>query len=189
MLELDLELKNNTMKKLLILLLVSISISAVAQDTAIKQYENAPRKFKKGVDKMLTPYLQLKDAFVKEENATIVSSATEITDKLNAISIKGLSAEQLSYFNEHKAAINSQCQKLTNDSFGMEQKRLYFEKLTHSVYAIVKSFKANGIELYRQYCPMAINGKGAFWLSNRDIIINPYFGKKMLNCGDVVEVL
>ena len=30
------------------------------------------------------------------------------------------------------------------------------------------------------YCPMA----DANWLQKEDAIINPYFGKKMLNCGE-----
>ena len=38
-------------------------------------------------------------------------------------------------------------------------------------------------KLYYQYCPMAFNNKGAYWLSNEEAIRNPYFGDKMLKCG------
>jgi len=44
-----------------------------------------------------------------------------------------------------------------------------------------------GVKLYRQYCPMAFQNKGAYWLSSEKKIMNPYFGDKMLHCGVVKE--
>ena len=38
---------------------------------------------------------------------------------------------------------------------------------------------------YRQFCPMAFDFKGAFWLSDSEEILNPYFGEEMLTCGNV----
>ena len=39
--------------------------------------------------------------------------------------------------------------------------------------------------LYQQYCPMYNNNKGGMWLSASEEIKNPYYGAKMLNCGEV----
>jgi hypothetical protein len=36
---------------------------------------------------------------------------------------------------------------------------------------------------------MAFNNKGDFWLSDNEEVLNPYFGDKMLRCGEVVEVI
>jgi Cu(I)/Ag(I) efflux system membrane fusion protein len=36
---------------------------------------------------------------------------------------------------------------------------------------------------------MAKNGKGAFWLSEIRNIRNPYFGNKMIDCGETKETL
>jgi Cu(I)/Ag(I) efflux system membrane fusion protein len=36
---------------------------------------------------------------------------------------------------------------------------------------------------------MAFNDKGAYWLSDKEAIRNPYFGDKMLTCGSVEETL
>jgi len=44
-------------------------------------------------------------------------------------------------------------------------------------------------EVYKQYCPMAFDGKGAFWLSSSEEIRNPYYGDKMLKCGRVEETI
>jgi hypothetical protein len=36
---------------------------------------------------------------------------------------------------------------------------------------------------------MAFDDKGAYWLSAESEIKNPYFGKKMLECGEVTDSL
>jgi len=42
---------------------------------------------------------------------------------------------------------------------------------------------------YYQYCPMAFDNKGAYWISNETEIRNPYFGEKMLKCGENKDTL
>jgi len=44
-----------------------------------------------------------------------------------------------------------------------------------------------GQVLYKDFCPMYNDGKGAFWLSETKKISNPYFGKSMSTCGVVKE--
>jgi membrane fusion protein, copper/silver efflux system len=44
-------------------------------------------------------------------------------------------------------------------------------------------------QVYRQFCPMANNDKGAFWLSLDEKINNPYYGSSMLTCGEVKEII
>ena len=44
-------------------------------------------------------------------------------------------------------------------------------------------------KLFVQFCPMADNNTGAFWISREDQILNPYFGDMMLNCGSVEEII
>ncbi len=57
------------------------------------------------------------------------------------------------------------------------------------MYALVKNFTASQTDVYLQYCPMAANGNGAYWLSDNKIVFNPYFGDRMLHCGSVKEVI
>ncbi|MDC7997420.1 DUF3347 domain-containing protein [Gilvibacter sediminis] len=75
--------------------------------------------------------------------------------------------------------------------FVMESKEIAaqrdgFNKLT----PIVEQMVVDNIEggaVYKQYCPMAFNNTGAYWLSNSKEIYNPYFGDMMLNCGRVSD--
>jgi hypothetical protein len=53
----------------------------------------------------------------------------------------------------------------------------------------VKSSKVVSGSLFVEYCPMANNNEGGFWLSNEKEIKNPYFGDMMLKCGSVKETI
>lgn len=46
----------------------------------------------------------------------------------------------------------------------------------------------NGQVLYLEFCPMADDNKGSFWLSYDKEIANPFFGQSMLTCGEVKKV-
>lgn len=64
------------------------------------------------------------------------------------------------------------------------------EKLNGLSLALVDAFKKSKIEsgvVYKQYCPMANDGNGGYWLANESQIKNPYYGASMLKCGSVEE--
>jgi Cu(I)/Ag(I) efflux system membrane fusion protein len=71
----------------------------------------------------------------------------------------------------------------------IEVKRIYFRQVSDAVYAISAAAKLSNAGVYRQYCPMAFNDEGAYWLSNSRDIQNPYFGRKMKECGEVTDSL
>lgn len=70
-----------------------------------------------------------------------------------------------------------------------EVKRVHFEQVSNGMMRFVKSIALKDNTIYIQYCPMALNDKGAHWLSSSAEIRNPYFGKKMLECGEVLETI
>jgi Cu(I)/Ag(I) efflux system membrane fusion protein len=64
--------------------------------------------------------------------------------------------------------------------------RSAFEPISYAILNLEKSFGHAGSEThYEVFCPMAFGGKGAPWLQNHDVVDNPYFGSKMLKCGEV----
>lgn len=62
--------------------------------------------------------------------------------------------------------------------------REHFEDLSTGVETMLQGALKSGT-IYKQYCPMAFNNKGAYWISTSKDILNPYFGDKMLKCGRV----
>lgn len=73
----------------------------------------------------------------------------------------------------------------TND---LGKQRELFSLFTEKVEPLFKATISKGA-IYKQYCPMAFEGEGGFWLSNSDEIRNPYYGEQMLKCGKIVATI
>lgn len=63
-----------------------------------------------------------------------------------------------------------------------------FSILSQEMESRVKNDLTSGA-VFKQYCPMAFDNTGAYWFSLEEEIRNPYFGDKMLKCGEVREVV
>ncbi len=68
--------------------------------------------------------------------------------------------------------------------------RTVFEKVSKQIITLEKHYlKSDGINHYLAFCPMAFNNNGAYWIQKSDSIRNPYFGAKMLKCGEIKDKL
>lgn len=74
------------------------------------------------------------------------------------------------------------------DAKDIEEQRELFSQFTEKVEPLFKESISDGA-IYKQFCPMAFEGKGGYWISNVEEIRNPYYGEKMLKCGKVTETI
>ena len=68
--------------------------------------------------------------------------------------------------------------------------RTEFSNLSNVLSKAVQKYGWNTAKentIYLEFCPMANQDKGGYWLSFDDQIRNPYFGEQMLMCGEVVR--
>lgn len=89
---------------------------------------------------------------------------------------------------EGASTIASSASKITAAS-DIEVQRAAYEALSNNMTALIKKEGLANGELYVAHCPMAFNDRGASWISNSKEIRNPYFGEKMLNCGEIQETI
>jgi membrane fusion protein, copper/silver efflux system len=69
---------------------------------------------------------------------------------------------------------------------GIEMKRSHFSIVSNKLIKAVDMFGiASDQPVHLQFCPMAFDNKGGFWISSEKEIRNPYFGDIMLKCGEV----
>lgn len=125
---------------------------------------------------LMDTYLQLKDGLVKSSQDIAKNAAKE----MHAILEASGDSKVLNGIKEDAQHIM--------DTDEMEHIREHFELISENVYAIVKE-KGSSKTIYKQFCPMAFDNEGAFWLSSEEEIRNPYFGDKMLKCGKVEETI
>lgn len=151
--------------------------------TVVKPSLAAPDQF----ESVLTSYFMLKDGFVKSDTTEINQKAADLIEATNQVDTTKLNTEVQTKWKTSKAMIIRSVTTLQTEK-GLENKRADFEDLSKIMYEVVNTYGAR-TTVYKQYCPMALHDKGAYWLSVNKEIKNPYFGDKMLECGEVQEVL
>ncbi|MGK7392413.1 MAG: DUF3347 domain-containing protein [Candidatus Cyclobacteriaceae bacterium M2_1C_046] len=127
-------------------------------------------------DQILNSYLKIKDALVNTNGAEAKRIAASALKQ-----IKNQDGEAMEMIRQDLAHMSV--------TTSVDHQREHFKTLSAHVYALVKATDANDQQLYKQYCPMAFDNTGAYWLSSAEEIRNPYFGDKMLKCGRVQETI
>lgn len=128
----------------------------------------------------LTAYYQVKDALVATDAAKAKTSATALVAALGKVDAANLSVV------DKKALVTAKTKAIAiGKSTNVDVQRKQFEGLSSSMIALAKATKP--AKTYVQFCPMAAEGKGASWLSDKREVRNPYYGDKMLKCGSVKE--
>jgi Cu(I)/Ag(I) efflux system membrane fusion protein len=146
---------------------------------------------------VVTDYYALKDALVATSAAKADEAANKLIQSTTAfqdyIHTTHNTDDTLTQFDRLKPYTDTMIIKtkavLAEKDETCEQKRVPFEKVSDAMFGLLKAANLKNAGVYRQYCPMAFNEKGAYWLSNETEIKNPYYGKKMLECGEVTDSL
>ena len=86
------------------------------------------------------------------------------------------------------SGIATAASKITAAS-NIEAQRAAYATMSNEMAELIKKEGLSSGELYLAFCPMAFNDKGATWISGSKEIRNPYFGEKMLTCGEVKEII
>ncbi len=157
-----------------------VSSSSDAETEALEWPSSEMNNYERLIDE----YLELKNMLVKGEK--VDGQARSILSVLVEIDMGAFSHEAHEEWMEYQKVIKEKSQAIL-DVDKIEKQRKHFIKLSDAMIDLLESFKAPGEELYVQFCPMANDDEGAFWLSDENQIRNPYFGDQMLTCGEVRE--
>lgn len=139
---------------------------------------------------ILNTYYQLKDAFVATDSVAADSAAKMLLINIQPISLKELESETKRY-NKGRSSLES-LQGEINGLLGetdILEKRKEFQMISDIMYDLISTVGVKGQVVYRDFCPMFNNDKGAYWLSPNKRINNPYYGDEMLGCGEIKETL
>ncbi len=144
--------------------------------------------FQEQVVRTLQAYLKVKDAFVASDAAQVKLEATNLKKILKAIDVKMLNGPALNDWSNYANNLDMALTEIlaTED---IEAQRTAFSNLSDNLYKSIKAYGLGTTTAYYEFCPMAFNDQGAYWLSDSKEIRNPYFGDKMLTCGRVTEEL
>ncbi len=155
-------------------------------------YKKSAHRFtsvEEGVDvqvgSIISIYLKIKNDLVRSDSNAASSDASLFAGKTSGFDRSYLSLSQKTIYDEQFSQVASRMQAISV-SKNIAQQRSLFAALTKHVYEFAKAFGFTQT-LYASRCPMAMNGKGAMWLSSDPEIQNPYYGDAMLTCGKLIE--
>lgn len=161
--------------------------STAAAEASEPQFQ-VDAQFQGQLAAVFSSYIKLKDAFVESDGGKVAEEARQTAGALAAVDMKLLSGaahnDWMTYLSPIQSALTEMQE--TND-IGIQ--RGAFSNLSDNMYKSIKAFGLGGQEAFYEYCPMAFNNEGAYWLSLEEEIKNPYFGESMLTCGQVKEKL
>ena len=178
------------MKKIRLFAITLLSImmfNATAQNKTAGTSEVNP-EFQKQLGAVVKSAGDLSNVFATDDAAKVDIAASKVKDAISATDMHLLTGENHMTWMKYMGEMNSQIVKiLTNKD--IESKRTAFAAFNDALHNSVKAFGIKDEIAYYQFCPMAMNNKGAFWFSNAKEIRNPYLGSKMPACGMTKETI
>ena len=165
------------MKKIPLLLLVTIL-------TAFNTLKAGTPALTEDFNNMIKSYLALKNALVTDNAPIAQSSAATLLAAISTISDKDMDAGQHKVWTSYVEKLSFDSRHISETDV-IDHQREHFAALSSNLLAVLKAFKLNTITLYKQYCPMKKN----YWASETATIKNPYYGSKMVTCGETKETL
>jgi hypothetical protein len=140
-----------------------------------------------GIKKVLSAYIQLKDALVKSDGTTSSNASKTLLTAIQEVNMSELNTDTHTQWMKVVNDLKEDAEHIS-ETKEITHQRDHFMSLSKNLYAVLKVSKSE-TPVYYQFCPMANKGKGANWLSLENKIKNPYYGNQMLTCGKVVETI
>lgn len=147
-----------------------------------------PSEFKLQLGEVVEKYLHLKNKLV-EDNSNNLNQVKAIQKSLNNVDMSLVLGDAHNSWMKANTNMNKYLNSLSK-SVNIDEQRNIFLSLSNSLADISQLL---GVEmrdnksLYLEFCSMADDKKGGYWLSTEKEISNPYFGSDMLGCGELIK--
>jgi len=144
-------------------------------------------KFKQQLGKVVGEYIILKDALTKDDAPSAQNQTKNISTALENVDMLLLLGDAHNVWMKALKSIDKNISAIERNS-NIEEQRKAFGLLGKDLSDVIDMLGVeteNGQALYLEFCPMADNEKGSFWLSYDKEIANPFFGASMISCGEV----
>lgn len=140
------------------------------------------------LNNILDQYIILKNSLVNDDSNKAIKDSKNMQKAFSKVDMKLLSGDDHMKWMEISGDISKSLIEIVGTD-DLNRQRISFQTLSNNLYDAIKTFGLMGKTIYYQFCPMFDSNKGAYWLSEKEEIRNPYFGEKMLTCGETKEIL
>ncbi len=130
-------------------------------------------------------YFNLQEALVQDKFDRAKSHYHELYDKIDELSVKHQPFSHAKIIKWKIIKTDLLDHQAVNVAT-LGTLRQQFKVISANLIDLAKIFGQIGdLKFKEAYCPMAFDNQGAFWLQKNEQIANPYYGAKMLRCGEI----
>ena len=140
--------------------------------------------FSQEIAAVVSAYFQVKNSLVKDQIPTAASQL--LAQALAKVSSAAGTGKEKAKWEKIKAELSQATGKIKGAK-DINSARSQFSNLSASIIQLAETYPLSQQVVYKDYCPMAFDNKGGYWLSETEDIRNPYFGASMLSCGEVKQ--
>ena len=133
---------------------------------------------------IINDYLMLKNSLAKDDSKAAASAGKMLFETMKKTDINQLDAKKKSVYKEIAESMEENAEHIAAGTGSIEHQREHFDLLSKDVNDLIETFGSEQ-KLYKDFCPMYNDNKGAIWISEKKEIVNPYQGSKMLTCGSM----
>lgn len=145
-----------------------------------------PLEFRQQMTAIADAYFKVKNALVEDNFQKARSGLAEVENALAKVEMRNLKGKAHDHWMSLKEQLSGAV-TMMKEAKDLEALRQHFAMLSENILEVTESFGLEKAKVYKDFCPMAFDNKGAFWLSESEEILNPYFGEAMLSCGELKE--
>lgn len=165
----------------------SIASKSIDNNMEIIEFQNIDYNFQKQLGRVFNITLELNNAFSSIDKEKIGLTVQDLKKQLGKVDDLNLKMEEHRYWLQNLEVMYSNLRGISR-SKSIEDKKRYFAKYNTGLYNCIKAYGIRPGAFY-QFCPMANNNEGAYWVSNTMEIRNPFMGEDMADCGILIEIL
>jgi hypothetical protein len=131
---------------------------------------------------IIDAYIQIKNGLVATDKGATAKGGTALLTAFSKFDMTALKGDTHKEYMEIYESAKEQAEHIVKSP--IDHQREHFEPLSTDITDLI-ALLGTEKTLYQDFCPMANNNKGAYWISEVKDIKNPYFGDKMMKCGSV----
>jgi hypothetical protein len=160
--------------------------TTVNNNSSTQSSSNSDTKVDGSMKEMVTQYLLMKNALANDNGKDAASAGKAFVESMGKMDKNSLTGDKKKKWDDISDDAKEMAEHIGDNANKIEHQREHFDMLSTDMYDMVKTFGAEQT-LYKDFCPMYNDKKGAIWLSEVKEIKNPYLGKKMPTCGSMKE--
>lgn len=141
------------------------------------------------IKEIIKHYLHVKNALANDNAKDAAEGGKAFVAAMENTDISLLSAEEKKTYEDIEEDVSEHAEHISTNEKNIKHQREHFILLSKDMADLIKIFGNGGQTLYKDFCPMANDGKGAIWISEVKEIKNPYLGSEMPDCGTVKETI